>query len=158
MSMFKLTVPAHTIAVEYRHGAISRVLGPGRHPRRWKAQLVRLDTRESLLPVAPQDVLTTDGITVKVTAAVRWAVADAVTWVQRTTDPLAAVYLATQVAIRDALSALTCDELARRGATLPVAELLAAVVAVGREVGVDVREVVVKDVILESKSRTLEKR
>ncbi|MBM6401305.1 SPFH domain-containing protein [Phycicoccus sonneratiae] len=153
MSLFSLTVPSHTTRVEYRHGAVLRVLEPGRHPRRLGASGRSVDRRESLLAVAPQEVLAADGVSVRVSATVLWAVGDPVAWLERSTDPLGSVYLATQLALRDALAALTSDELARRGATLPAEALTTAVRAVAGEVGVEVREVVVKDVVLPGELR-----
>lgn len=153
MSLFALTVPSRTTRVEYRHGAVLRVLEPGRHPRRLGVTARLVDRRESLLAVAPQEVLAADGVSVRVSAAVRWTVADPVAWLERATDPLASVYLATQLALREALSALTSDDLVRRGATLPAGTLTDAVRAVAAEVGVDVREVLVKDVVLPGELR-----
>lgn len=98
MSLFTLTVPSHTTRVEYRHGAVVRVLEPGRHPRRRRATARSVDRREALL-------------------------------------------------------ALTSQELARRGAALPGEALSGAVSAVASTVGVEVRQVVVKDVILPAELR-----
>lgn len=153
MSLFTITVPTHTTRVEYRHGAVARVLGPGRHARRWGTSAERVDRRESLLTLAPQEVLTTDSVTVRVSATVRWAVADPVAWLERSVDPLGTVYLAVQVALRDGLATLSAEELARRGPALPTDVVAATVDAVARGVGVEVREVVVKDVILPGELR-----
>src|SRR6476661_2107300 len=126
MSLFTVTVPARHCAVAHRHGVLEQVLPAGRHTRRAGRRLTLVDQREQLLQVAPQEVLTEDGVQVRVSAVVRWSVVDPVAFVEHSTDPLAAVYLATQVAIRDGLAELTVDELTSRGARLPVAELAAA--------------------------------
>lgn len=107
MSLFTLTVAPRTACVEYVRGALGRVLTSGRHRRVWAARYVPVDLREALLAVAPQEVLSADGVQVRTSATVRYAVADPVTWLERTADPLGTVYLATQVALRDALGALT---------------------------------------------------
>ncbi len=158
MSLFTITVAPRTACVEYVRGALGRVLPAGRHRRVWAARYVPVDLREALLAVAPQEVLSADGIQVRTSATVRWAVADPVTWLERTADPLATVYLATQVALREALGSLTVEDLGRRGAGMPGAALTGAVAAVAAEVGVQVVEVVVKDVILpaELRAATLE--
>jgi regulator of protease activity HflC (stomatin/prohibitin superfamily) len=98
--------------------------------------------------VAPQEVPAADGVPVRVSVVVRWAVGDPVAWLERSADPVGTVYLAAQVAVRDALAALSSDELARRSAVLPVGALTDAVGEVAATVGVEVREVVVKDVLL----------
>ena len=147
--MFRhLTVHPSTTALEYRRGEFARALSPGRHSVPLRTEHVVVDLREQLLPVAPQEILTADGLSVRVTSVVRLAVGDARAFHEVAEDPHALVYLATQVALREALGGLTVEELTRRGAALPVAELTAAADAAARPVGLVVREVVVKDVIL----------
>ncbi|KGN30984.1 hypothetical protein N802_05110 [Knoellia sinensis KCTC 19936] len=153
MILFHITVPAHTAAVEYVDGTPQRVLEPGRHARVWRATYRQVDLREQLLAVSPQEILTVDGVQVRVSAAVRWTVADPIAWLERATDPLGLVYLATQVALRDAVAGLTLETVSQRGAGLDAAALTAAVASVARPVGVAATEVVVKDVILPSEVR-----
>jgi regulator of protease activity HflC (stomatin/prohibitin superfamily) len=141
-----VTVPATGVAVEYLDGARTRVLVPGRHRCPRRATHVHVGLRERLDTVAPQEVLTADGVSVRVTAAIRWSVA--VAFVERADDPLAAVYLAVQLALRESLAATEVDVVVRRARTELDASLLAAARAAGGTVGVDVRDVVVKDVIL----------
>ncbi len=154
MSLFTLTVPARRCAVVHRHGVLEQVLPAGRHGRRLGRRLTLVDLREQLLQVSPQEVLTEDGVQVRVSAAVRWSVVDPVAFVEHSLDPLAAVYLATQVAIRDGLAGLTVAGLTSRGARLPAAELSTAVAVVAQAVGVGVAEVVVKDVIVPHEVRS----
>ncbi|KGN37668.1 SPFH domain-containing protein [Knoellia subterranea] len=153
MFLFHITVPAHTVAVEFVHGIPERVLEAGRHQRTWRATYVSVDLREQLLAISPQEILTVDGVQVRVSAAVRWTVADPIAWLQRATDPLGLVYLGMQVALRDAVAGLTLETVSQRGAGLDAAALTAAVASVARPVGVEVTEVVVKDVILPSEVR-----
>jgi regulator of protease activity HflC (stomatin/prohibitin superfamily) len=148
MSLFSVTVRASQCAVAYRDGALMQVLGTGRHRRLWRARYVRVDLRESLLTLAPQEVLTADGVSVKVSAAARWSVADPQAYVERSTDPVGLVYLGVQVALREALASLTCEQAVQRGQHLTAGSLTEAADAVARGVGVSVTEVVVKDVVL----------
>lgn len=158
MLFIHVTVPAHTAAVELVDGTPVRVLEPGRHRRVRRATYREVDLREQLLAVSPQEILTVDGVQVRVSAAVRWTVADPIAWLERASDPLGLVYLATQVALRDAVAGLALDVVSRRGAGLDAAQLTAAVDAVARPVGVAIAEVVVKDLILpaEVRAATLE--
>ena len=158
MLFIHVTVPAHTAAVEFVDGTPVRVLEPGRHRRARRATHVRVDLREQLLAVSPQEILTADGVQVRVSAAVRWTVTDPVAWLERASDPLGLVYLATQVALRDCVAALTLDSVSQRGSGLDAATLTGAVAAAARPLGISVDEVVVKDVMLpaEVRSATLE--
>ena len=153
MFLFHVTVPAHSAGVELVDGTPVRVLEPGRHRRVRRATHVMVDLREQLLAVSPQEILTVDGVQVRVSAAVRWTVADPVAWLERAADPIGLVYLGTQVALRDAVAGLTLETVSQRGARLDAAALTAAVASVARPVGVAVTEVVVKDVILPSEVR-----
>lgn len=148
MFLFTITVPARRCAVEYTRGERQRVLAAGRHRRRLRARYVTVDLRDAMTAVAPQEVLTADGVVVKVSAVVRWAIGDAVAWLEQSGDPHALVYLAAQVALRDALAGVELADLTRRGARLPSEEITAATAAVARTVGVEVAEVVIRDVIL----------
>lgn len=153
MSLFTLTVKPGERLLEQRPGRETRALEPGRHWRRPGAAYLRVDVREQLESVAPQEVLTADGATIKVTAVIRYAVSDAVSFVEHTAQPLAVVYLAVQVALRDALAGVAVDgALATARRTLSPTLTVAARAAAG-EVGIEVREVVVKDVLLPAELR-----
>lgn len=158
MLFIHVTVPAHTAAVEFVDGTPVRVLEPGRHRRTRRATYREVDLREQLFAISPQEILTVDGVQVRVSAAVRWTVADPIAWLERAVDPLGLVYLATQVALRDAVAGLTLDSVSQRGAGLDAATLTGAVDAAGQPLGLSVIEVVVKDVILptEVRAATLE--
>lgn len=153
MSLFTLIVKPGECLLEQRPGRPTRALQPGRHLRRFGAAYVRIDVRERLQLVSPQDVLTADGVIVKVTASIRWTVSDSVRFVELSQSPLDQVYLAVQVALRDALVDVPVDQAlsaARRG----LAETLTrAGAAAGAELGIEVREVVVKDVLLPAELR-----
>lgn len=87
-------------ALEYRDGELTRTLAPGRHLRRRRTSSSGWIWWESLHSVMPQDILTSDGVGVRVSAAVRWQVDDPVVSVERTHRPLDHVHLAAQVALR----------------------------------------------------------
>ncbi|MGC4109381.1 MAG: slipin family protein [Nocardioides sp.] len=143
-----LTVQPWQCALERLDGQRTVVLEPGRHRQRTRASYQVLDRREQLLTLAPQEVLTADGVSVRVTAALRWRIADPVAFTETVTDPLARVYLAVQVALREGLAPLDTDAVVRtaRQVVTDVATSVAA--EAGSGVGLDVLEVVVKDVIL----------
>ena len=148
MSPFTITVQTHERALEYRDGKLVRVLEPGRYRVRRRTSYVRLDRREQVGQTAPQDVLTADGVSLRVTAAFVWSVTDPVVFHERSTQPTGVVYLAVQVALREALAALNVDEVLTTARRSVVEAVTSAAAAAGVEVGIDVREVVVKDVIL----------
>ena len=156
MSLFnrKLTVRSGVNVVEYLDGVCTRVLEPGRHATRHRAEYRAVSVRERLDLVAPQEVLTSDGVTVRVTASVRSLVVDPQRFLESADDPFALVYLAIQVALREALVEVDAESVVRAvRRTLGDSVTLAARV-VAERVGLDVLEVVVKDVILPPELRS----
>ncbi len=153
MNPFTVTVDARQCALRYRHGILKQVLPAGRHRRVPGSRYVRIDLRDALLSLSPQEVMTSDAVPVKATATVRWSVGDPVAFVERSTDPLGTVYLAAQVALRDALAVMSVEALSARGSALPTEQITIATAAVAARVGVEVAEVVVKDLILPTEVR-----
>ena len=153
MNLFTITIDARKCALRYRHGRLEQVLPAGRHRRVRGSRYVRVDLRDALLALSPQEVMTSDAVPVKVTATVRWSVGDPVAFVEQSTDPLGTVYLGAQVALRDALAGTSVEALSVRGAALPVDQITGATAAIAARVGVEVAEVVVKDVILPAEVR-----
>ena len=78
MSLFrnKITVNAHERAAEYVDGSLTRVLAPGRYRQPRRATYVRVHVLESIQQLAAQDVLSSDGVSVRVTVVLRVAVSD----------------------------------------------------------------------------------
>jgi regulator of protease activity HflC (stomatin/prohibitin superfamily) len=150
MSIFssRITVLAHERALEYVDGVCRRVLEPGRYAAPARATYQRVDVRERIVATAPQDVLTSDGVSVRVTAAVRWKVAEPRCYAETTLDPAGVVYLAVQIALRDALAAVEAEALVRDARRLAGEAIVDAARRAGQTVGIEVVDVVVKDVIL----------
>jgi regulator of protease activity HflC (stomatin/prohibitin superfamily) len=151
--MFTITVAPGFAAVRYAKGAFVAVLPPGQHPTRPRYSHRVVDVRERLLALALQEIPSADGIPVRVAATLRLAVVDPRLFLEQAQEPMAVVYLATQVELRERLAALTAAELTARGAMLPIAEITARVEAVAAGVGVSVLEVVIKDVVLPAELR-----
>jgi regulator of protease activity HflC (stomatin/prohibitin superfamily) len=154
MGIFHLTVHAHERALEQRDGRLGAVLGPGRHRRRRRTTYQLLDVRERLSQVAPQEVLTADGVTVKVSAAMRWSIIDPHAFVL-TVDPEAIVYLAVQVSLREQLATLELAAVVREGRRTVAEAMTAAAREAGLTLGMEILAVVVKDVVLPAEIRTL---
>ncbi|MGW0035302.1 slipin family protein [Gordonia sp. NPDC003376] len=145
--------PGHTV-LEYRGGRLSRTLTPGRHRVRRTASYVDVDLRTHIVPVAPQEVLTADTVSVRVTMALRARVTDAVAYTETTADPWSAVYLAAQVALRDACASSTVEQLLARDQSVDADSILQAARTTGATMGIDVEAVFLKDVIVPSEIRS----
>lgn len=148
LSFRPVRVESWQVCLQRVAGRPTVVLEPGRHRRRRRATYQVIDTREQVVTVAPQEVLSADGVSVRVTAFARWAVGDPVLFTERVVDPVGRVYLAIQLALREALSAREAETMVRA----PRATLTGAALEQLREaatvVGVRLVEVAVKDVVL----------
>jgi regulator of protease activity HflC (stomatin/prohibitin superfamily) len=144
----KATVFPHERVLAYRDGCLERVLEPGRHRLRRRTRLVRVDVRERIVTLAPQEVLTADGVSLRVTAALVWRVVDPVRFHEVSEAPEGVVYLAAQLGLREALAGLEVEAVVTEGRRSAVETVTAAAAAAGEAVGIDVREAVLKDVLL----------
>lgn len=149
MSMFRrtITVSVGTQLVEYRHGIFRRVLDPGKHKRPRKATYRAVLVREQIAMIALQEVPTSDGLSVRVSAAVRWAVGDARKYVEVAQEPFDIVYLAVQVALRESLVDVVAEDAAAHVRRAVSERLTDAAQVAGAEFGINVHAVLVKDVV-----------
>ncbi|MCP3098351.1 slipin family protein [Myxococcus sp. K15C18031901] len=138
------------VVLRYVDGALDAVLPAGRHAA-WtvsrKVQLAVIDLRERLLHVTGQEVMTKDRVTLRLNLSAAFRVADArrLAVVARTPDDI--LYLAMQLAAREAVAARTLDELL--AARDEVAAVLHTQVAErAAAVGLEVLRFGIKDVVL----------
>lgn len=154
MFLTRITVRPHERVLAYRDGRLSSLLGPGRHRRRTRTELVRVDVRDRIVTLAPQEVLTSDGVSLRVTAALVWAVADPVAFHERAESPDAVVYLAAQLGLREALAGLDVESVLTGGRRTVAEQVTATAAVAGEPVGITVREAVLKDVLLPAELRS----
>lgn len=150
----RLTVEAGQCALVYRDGTLSRVLRPGRHRLCGAVSTVVVDLRERLVTLAPQEVLTSDAVSLRVTVALRIAITDAVAYVEKADNPVAGVYLAAQIALRDITAGLAAEDVMRRSTRIDASAIRDAAREAGARTGVDVLDAYVKDVIVPAEIRT----
>ncbi|RKH09551.1 slipin family protein [Corallococcus sp. CA047B] len=151
------TAPEGSVALRYVDGVLDAVLPPGRHAA-WtvvhKVQFAVIDLRERLLHVTGQEVMTKDRVSLRLNLSAAFRVADArrLSVVSRAPDDV--LYLAMQLASREAVATRTLDELlASREA---VAESLFAQVKAGAEnVGLELLRFGIKDVVLPGEMKEL---
>lgn len=147
MGVFSIVVERHEKVIAVCDGRVVGVLGPGRHRRQRRTAYERVDVRSRVTTVSPQEILTADGSTVEVSASVRWEVGDPALYTS-VRDAEAVVYLAVQIALRDALAVREVAELVRDGRRSAGPAALEAAHLAGVGVGIVVDDVVVKDIVL----------
>jgi hypothetical protein len=108
------TASEGSVVVRYVDGALKEVLPPGRHAS-WttvhKVHLAVIDLRERVLQVTAQEVMSKDRVTMRLNLSAAFRVKDArrLATVARAPDDM--LYLAMQLAAREAVSTRTLDEL-----------------------------------------------
>jgi len=96
-----VTVLEYQRAVRFTDGRFVEVLEPGRHRyRRDRDTHVTLDLRPRMLTVPGQEILTSDGVGVRVTLLARIRTVDPKTYVSAATSPEVELYALLQIACR----------------------------------------------------------
>jgi regulator of protease activity HflC (stomatin/prohibitin superfamily) len=143
-----VTVHDYERGLRFRQGRLAGIAGPGTYygVRGWTEVRV-LDARPTFVAVEGQEVLTSDGVAAKVSLAARYFVGDAAAAITRDADYRRTMYLLLQLALRDAISRRTLDDvLAARREIGP--EVREACVSPLATIGVELLEVDVRDVML----------
>lgn len=121
----------------YRDGTLERVLEPGRH--RYDAKrctLIVVDMRPRLLNVSGQELLTRDGLSLRVSYALNWQVTDPQAFTTGAQYPESVLYAAVQDAARRAVAGHSLDELVTDRTLLvgDIAEIATAVTGLGMRI------------------------
>lgn len=136
----------------FRDGVLAEVLEPGRH--RYddeRCTLVTVDMRPRLLQVGGQELLTSDGLSLRVSFAADWVVTDPVAFTTGAQNAEIQLYGAVQEVARDLVAAHTLDELiADRGLLGTGKQAVAAQV---ERLGIRVDTVRAKDLMLPGELR-----
>ncbi|GAA1736270.1 hypothetical protein GCM10009681_03550 [Luedemannella helvata] len=133
-------------------GRLERVLEPGRHRyRRRGATLETVDTRRRITAVPGQELLTADGLSLRLSAQLSWRVVDPVAFVTVSTAPEQELYSAAQLALRDLVAGATLDELVTDRGRLALD--VAAVSAHVDGLGIELLSAAVRDVMLPGELR-----
>jgi regulator of protease activity HflC (stomatin/prohibitin superfamily) len=134
-------------------GRLDRVLEPGRHRYRAKrSELVTVEMRPRLLDVTGQEVITQDGISVRVSVVATWVIADPVVFATGAESSPRVLYAAVQEAIRDSVSTATLEDLLSDRSRLS-SGLTEALTERAAALGVTVTEAHARDLMLPGELR-----
>ena len=150
-------VPEGHVGLMAVEGALARVLKPGTH-RFWgvgrKITVKLVDTRWRSHDVGGQEILTADRVTLRVNLAADFRVVDPQVAVTAVKDFEEALHRAVQFAFRKTLGAMTLDQLLAEKVSVD-AEAAAKVRTEMAEIGIEVGEIALKDVILPGEMREI---
>jgi regulator of protease activity HflC (stomatin/prohibitin superfamily) len=137
--------------VLYENGQFQRVLGPGRHRLStlpWRREtLARVDLRPQSLLLSGQEMVTLDGVTLRLNVTADYRVTDAPMALHSVTSYVQTLYTSLQILLREEVQSRTLDALLAERASLAL-----AIQERGREaaagIGIELVSVGLKDVIL----------
>lgn len=141
-AIFSPVAQPGSVVVRSREGTLEALTS--RQLARPSDRFREIDVRRRQITLSPQSIPAAEGIDVQVTAVATVRVSDPVAFARVAEDPDAEVYLAVQIALRDAVSATAMDEALLRRVDLDGVREAARRAAEG--VGLALVEVVLKDV------------
>ncbi len=111
----RVTVFEYQRGLKYRNGRLVGVVEPGRYWIYRPSDHIQLvEMRQSVMTVPGQEVVTSDGVSIKLSLAVRQRVGEPVVALTQVDDFQAATYTIIQVALRETTSAIAIDDLLQR--------------------------------------------
>jgi regulator of protease activity HflC (stomatin/prohibitin superfamily) len=142
------TVHDYQRGLRYRQGRLVGLLDPGTHVAiRPFTEIQVIDGRPTSLTVPGQEILTADGVALRVSLTARYVVADPVAAVTNDQNYVGALYTALHGGLREALAGRTADEVIAGRADIGPAvggAVASEIARIGVELlGVDVRDVMV---------------
>jgi regulator of protease activity HflC (stomatin/prohibitin superfamily) len=151
----RITVFEYERGLKYRKGKLNRVLGAGVY---WifapQVKIVRIDIRPRLVAVPGQEIITADGVSLKLSLAAKFQVVDPEIAINRVESYQDALYLGLQLALRDIASQTLVDDLLAKRNEYGV-QLLAAVKIKAEAIGLELLSVDLKDVMFPGQLKQL---
>lgn len=143
-----VTVPMHHFCIHSRNGKLNGILESGRHRFFGTGhQFQMYDKRIQQITLQTQELTTTDGISVKLTAVGLYRILDPLQATSATSDFNGTLYTLIQLALRDAINGLETEALLSNVRSIGP-QLLEIVQTKAANLGLEVSELVIRDVII----------
>lgn len=115
----QVTVFENERGVRYDRGRFTGVLPAGRY-RFWRSRtkIETIDLRPRVVTVPSQEVLSSDGVTLRLSLAASWSVEDPARALHQSQDYQVALYVALQLALRQVVGTAPIDDVIERRAEL----------------------------------------
>ena len=142
-----VTIFEYQRGLKFVNGRFRGLVDPGRHWLWRPSEEVHVvDTRDALLSIAGQEVVSSDGVSVKLSLAVRYRIADPVVACTKIEDYQGAAYVLLQVGLREVVGTLPIDDVLERRETIGPAVHERCAESV-RDLGAELISVQVKDLM-----------
>lgn len=141
------TVFEYERALRFVRGRLRDEVGPGRYRHGVTTSLRKVDLRPTLLAVNGQEVLSRDGVAVKVSLTASYRITSAKSAILGAMDYQSALYTELQQALRVAVSSADVEALLANRAELG-AQMLRDVQTAAERIGLEVERVAIRDLTL----------
>lgn len=143
-----VTINDYQRGLRFRGGRLIGLVAPGTHVSiRPYSDILVLDGRPTSLTVPGQEILTADGVALKVSLSARYVVADAIAAFTNDQSYVSALYQELHAGLRDAISTRTVDDILTTRADIG-AEIAGGVASELARIGVELLQVDVRDVMV----------
>lgn len=143
----RVTIFEHQKGLKYSRGHFSATLGAGQY---WVlpsvTSIVPVDIRSEFISIPGQDVLSADGVTLKISLAAEFEVVDPNIAINKNSNFRTALYLSLQMALREIVSSEKIDDLMQNRSTIG-AKLMERTSVKASEFGVKLKLADVKDIM-----------
>jgi len=143
----RVTVYEYQRGLKYWKGRYTSTLGPGQYLiLKTFAAIVPVDVRPEFLTIPGQDVLSSDGVTLKVSLAAEFEVADPSVAINKNSNYRNAIYLTLQMALREIVGREKIDDLMQNRSVIGP-KLLELTTTKASELGLKLKIAEVKDIM-----------
>jgi regulator of protease activity HflC (stomatin/prohibitin superfamily) len=150
----RTTVFEYERGLRYEKGRFTGILAPNRYFHTAKTTINKLDIRRRMVTVGGQEVLSADGVSIKISLLAQYEIADANLAVNLIANYQEALYSQLQSALRELVSPLPIDEVVAQRREI-AARLLALCEKPVAEFGLKLFSVNVKDIMFPGEFKKL---
>lgn len=108
--MFRRTIKEYEKGLKFKGGKIVAVLDSGKYWA-WPGAIMVFDTREAVLRLPTQEILTKDAVNIRCTASLRYQIIDPKQYFLSVQEPDESIYLAVHESLRQAIAECTLEQL-----------------------------------------------
>lgn len=145
-----ITIFEYERGLRYDKGKFTGMVNPGQY---WifalNSTIQKVDTRPNYITVGGQEVLTADGISVKISAAANYQITDPIVAAHQVEDYFQALYLMIQLSLRENIGSVSLDEVLEKR-NLMSQQLMDNLTDQVKEIGLSLNSVNIKDITLNS--------
>lgn len=145
-----VTIFEYERGLKYHKGKFIGLINPGQY---WiftlNSTIQKIDTRPNYITVGGQEVLTSDGISIKVSIAANYQIEDPIIAAHKVEDYYQALYLMLQIGLREIIGSVSLDEVLEKRNVMGE-QLTSSLINQAKDIGLSLISVNIKDITFNS--------